>query len=77
MQTKAPIPFPPSPFPSGGAMPVRFLAGLLALAALGALGGCAGEMPVRQSAAEEPAQSASGPTLYGRLGVSVDHVSTD
>lgn len=60
----------------GGTRPVPILAALLSVAALCVLVGCAGETAVRQTAAEAPAAASSGPTLYGQLGVSVDHVST-
>jgi hypothetical protein len=60
----------------GGTRPVSILAAFLSVVALSALGGCAGETTVRQTAGEASAEISSGPTLYGQLGVSVDHVST-
>jgi hypothetical protein len=44
---------------------------LVLLAIVVLLSGCATDPP-----AEGSAQESSGPTVYGRLGASVDHVST-
>lgn len=59
---------------SEGARPARpRSAWPLALVLL--LCGCAADAPV-QDARDDGADTASGPTIYGQLGVSVDHVST-
>jgi hypothetical protein len=54
--------------------PVRAaLAWLPVLALVLLLCGCATDAPVRDTA--EDTDRASGPTIYGQLGTSVDHVS--
>lgn len=61
---------------NGNSRLVPILVAFVSVVVLWALAGCAGEKTVRQTAGEDSAESSSGPTLYGQLGLSVDHVST-
>jgi hypothetical protein len=55
--------------------PMSRFPSLLWLVAACMLGGCAADAP-RPSADDESATS-SGPTIYGRIGVSVDHIKVN